>query len=486
MSAPPVDGRLRAALRAMRDALEGELSRSIEDRVCYSFDATDIRGLPDAVAWPSTRDQVAEVVRIAASAGLPVVARGAGTGYTGGSVPVDGGIVLSMERMNRVRCVDAARRLAVVEPGVVNDDLRAEVESLGLAYPPDPASLLVSTIGGNVAEGAGGPRTVLYGTTRDYVVGLEAVLADGSIVSTGLLADARSAWDAGPLLVGSEGTLAVVTLVALRLVDITETRETYWVEFPSLDAAAETVADITAAGYPVSVLEILDAETLRCSMEYVRGTRQASVAGGSLLIELEGKASELGGSSDSIRALAESRGATVFREARGEEERDELWEMRRAISPSLARISTGKINEDITVPRSSIPRLVRATHEIGADLGLRIFSFGHAGDGNLHVNIMIDRSDRHQMEAARSAVGRLFAAAIEMGGTLSGEHGIGLTKAEHLAAELEPAALALTGAVKRALDPDALLNPDKILTDRPNPWWSGLDDPGAASGGARC
>lgn len=485
MAASVDGGRLRAVLKEIESVVDGALSRSVEDRVCYSFDATDIRGLPDAVAWPSTSEQVSRVVAIASAAGIPVVARGAGTGYTGGSVPVSGGLVLSLERMRRIVCIDAARRIAVVEPGVVNEDLRAEAESLGLTYPPDPASLLVSTLGGNVAEGAGGPRTVLYGTTRDYVVGLEFVLSDGSRAATGLLAQAGGTWDAAPLLVGSEGTLAVITLVALRLVEAPETRETYWAEFPTLDAAAETVADITAAGYPVSVLEILDAETLRCSMEYVRGEPLSSVAGGSLLIELEGRTGELVGSAESLRSLAMARGAVVFREAADDVESEELWEMRRAISPSLARISTGKINEDITVPRSAIPSLVRATHEVGRDLGLRIFSFGHAGDGNLHVNIMVNRSDRAQMLAARSAVARLFDAAIEMGGTLSGEHGIGLTKAEHLAEELDEAAITATAAVKRALDPEGLLNPDKILTDRPNPWWRDLpaDD---GSGGARC
>ena len=462
----------RALVRELARAIEGETSAAPEDRVCYSYDATDLKAVPDVVVWPVSTADVVAVVRLAAKHGIPVVPRGAGTGYTGGSVPVAGGIALSFEAMNRVVSIDVGRKLAVVEPGIVNEALRLEVEALGLFYPPDPASLKVSTIGGNVAEGAGGPRTVLYGTTRDYVVGLEAVLPDGSVVATGALSPGGEAgWDLGPLVVGSEGTLAIVTRIALRLSTLPGGFATYWAEFPTLEAAASAVASITAAGFPVSVLEILDRETTSCALEYVRGAPPDAVPDGALLIELEGDASDLAESGERLSLLLREGGATALRAAATEAERDEIWEVRRSISPSLARLSSGKINEDIAVPRSAIPAFVRAMHEIAREVDLPIHAFGHAGDGNLHVNVMVDRSDTGEMGRARRAVSRLFATALSMGGTLSGEHGIGITKADHLVEEIGEAALRVSTGVKRAFDPDGFLNPDKILTDRPNPWW---------------
>ncbi len=468
----PSSQKARAAARSLRRALGSAFSDRIEDRICYSFDATDFRFLPDAVAWPRGVPDVVELVRTAGAAGLPVVPRGAGTGYTGGSVPVEGGIVLSFERMARILAVDARNRVAVVEPGVVNDDLRNAVASLGLTYPPDPASLKVSTIGGNVAESAGGPKTVLHGTTRDYVVGLEFVLADGSIVLTGVLAAPRRGWDGAPLFTGSEGTLAIVTKVALRLTERPRSFATLWAEFPSLEQAASAVAAITAAGLPVGVLEILDGETYACAHEYVRGCRPERACEGALLIELEGTGESVADGASRVAALVSAEGARGVREASDEEEREEIWAIRRSVSPALARLGAAKINEDIAVPRSAIPAYVRTMREVSANLRLPILAFGHAGDGNLHVNIMLEKGSPAEFERARKAVGRLFEAAVSMGGALSGEHGIGITKAEHLASELSPVALDLTARVKRALDPEDTLNPGKILTTTPNPWWS--------------
>jgi glycolate oxidase len=492
VTAPPSRRRSRSpelgqsVARALERAAPGSVSLRVEDRICYSFDATDLRSLPDAVAWPRTTHEVSAIVRAATRAGLPVVPRGAGTGYTGGSVPVSGGVVISLEKMNRIRSLDVNRRLVVVEPGVVNSVLREEVEALGLFYPPDPASLLVSTIGGNIAEGAGGPRTVLHGTTRDYVVGVELVLADGSVLSTGVLSERAIDWDAGPLIVASEGTIAIVTAAALRLSELPESHQTFWADFASLEDAASAVARITASGLPVSVLELLDRDTYVCASQYVRGAAPEPAPDGSLLIELEGREDFVRASSERLTVLLNDSGATRFRRAADDAERDEIWDIRRAISPSLARLSTGRINEDIAVPRSAIPAFVRRMRDVAESAGLPVLAFGHAGDGNLHINIIVERSDLGQMRAARDAVGRLFHVALELGGTLSGEHGIGITKADHLAEELDETAMSITAAVKRALDPDGLVNPDKILTDRPNPWWKDIDETDAEGGGERC
>ncbi|MBD3349428.1 MAG: FAD-binding protein [Candidatus Eisenbacteria bacterium] len=474
----------RGTARRLRRLFGEAISFTREDRICYSFDATDLRFLPEAVAWPGDAAQVAGAVGIAAESGVPVVARGAGSGYTGGSLPLSGGLVLSFERMNRVLLVDAKRKVAVVEPGVVNDDLRARVEAVGLTYPPDPASLRVSTIGGNVAESAGGPRTVLHGTTRDYVAGLEMVTAEGDIARTGVLSGSRHGWDGGPLFVGSEGTLAVLTRVALRLTELAESFATLWAEFPSLGHAASAVAQLTATGLPLSVLEILDGDTYACAHEYVLGAAPADSAEGALLIELEGSAREVTEGVATVSDLVRSNGATGVREAVGEKEREEIWEIRRSISPAIARLGEVKINEDIAVPRSAIPAFVGEMRRISSEAGLPILAFGHAGDGNLHVNIMLKRAGAGELERARRAVSGLFAVAVEMGGALSGEHGIGITKAEHLATELSPVSLDLTARLKGALDGRGILNPGKILADRPNPWW---DPPGGNEDGCdRC
>ena len=470
-----------AGARELRRLLGESVSFRREDRVCYSFDATDLRFLPDAVAWPRGTSDVAGIAGAASCHCFPVVARGAGTGYTGGSVPVEGGLAVSFEKMNRILSVDGRRRVAVVEPGVVNEDLRTEVSALGLTYPPDPASLKVSTIGGNVAESAGGPRTVLHGTTRDYVVGMELVGAGGRVIRTGVLSRDRLGWDAGPLFVGSEGTLGLFTKVALRLSERPSTFATLWAEFPSLARAAQAVAALTAAGLPLSVLEILDGDTYSAAYEHVNGSAPEAVADGALLIELEGAEWEVTEGVSTVSLLLERNGALSVSRATGEREREEIWEIRRSISPALARLGDVKINEDIAVPRSRIPAFVERMRSVSRDVGLPILAFGHAGDGNLHVNIMLERGAPEELERARRAVAALFEAALSMGGALSGEHGIGITKAEHLKSELSPVALDASGRLKGALDPSGLLNPGKVLTDRPNPWWAPCD----AGGGER-
>ena len=471
------NGRHADLVARLSNALGRSASAALEDRICYSYDATDIRALPDVVVWPRTADETAQVMRLAAEAGMPIVPRGAGTGYTGGSLPVSGGVALSLELLDDIELLDPDKLVAVAGPGVVNEALAAAAASEGLAYPPDPASRKVSTVGGNIAECAGGPATVLHGTTRDYVAGLEVALPGGERVATGVLScRRRTSWDVGPLVVGSEGTLAVVTRAALRLSHAPEATGTFWIEFPDLESAARAVAAIVASALPVSSLELIDRDTYVAAHEFVRDARPEREVEGGLLIELEGNEAEVEGASARLAELSSDFGATFFVSPGSEQEREEIREIRRSISPSLARVATGKANEDITVPRSRIPDFVHGMREIADESDLSILSFGHAGDGNLHVNVMFDRDDPDSRRRARRAVDRLFGLALGLGGTLSGEHGIGITKADQLASELDETALAATASVKRALDPEGTLNPDKILTSLPNPWWGDLEE----------
>jgi glycolate oxidase len=284
--------------------------------------------------------------------------------------------------------------------------------------------------------------------------------------------------------VGSEGTLAVFTKVALRLTERPLRFATLWAEFPSLSQAASAVAALTAAGLPLSVLEILDGQTYACAHEYVRGSPPEEASEGALLIELEGMGDEVERGIAAVSALAGESGARGLRRATDESERDEIWEIRRSISPALARLGEVKINEDIAVPRSAIPEFVRIMHEVSRDVRLPILAFGHAGDGNLHVNIMLEKAGADELARARSAVARLFSAALSMGGALSGEHGIGITKADHLASELSPVAMDVTKRLKSALDPTDLINPGKVVTSAPNPWW--IPRRSADEGGVTC
>ncbi|MBW2062548.1 MAG: FAD-binding protein [Deltaproteobacteria bacterium] len=454
----------RKLYRRLEEILGPEnISARVEDLHLYAYDGTGQVHLPEAVAWPGTTAQVAALVTLAAEHGLPVVARGAGSGMTGGALPIAGGVVCVMTRFNRIIKIDTVNLTAVVEPGVITADFQAAVEKEGLFYPPDPASREFSTLGGNAAENAGGTRAVKYGVTRDYILGLEVVLGTGEIIQTGVQTPKGVVgYDLTRLLVGSEGTLGIITRLTMRLLPRPEAKETMLAFFARLSGAAETVAAITAARIIPSTLEFMDRASLDCVKDYA-SMEVDPRAGAMLLIETDGPLDQARAEAHTITDLCQKHGAQIVRQAKNSAEAEAMWQARRAISPALAKVATGKLNEDIVVPRSLIPDMIARLEDIGRHHGLNIINFGHAGDGNIHTNIMYDAKDQDQTAAAQAALKEVFSATLELGGTISGEHGIGITKAGFIGLEVKPAALALMKRLKTAFDPKGILNPGKIF-----------------------
>ena len=438
---------------------------SVEDKICYSYDATNQKYLPDAVVFPGSAREVSEVLKIAHREKLPVIPRGAGTGFTGGSLPVQGGIVLVMTRMSRIIEIDTDNLVAVVEPGVITGNFQKEVAKYGLFYPPDPASLEYSTLGGNVAECSGGPRAVKYGVTRDYVLGLEAVLPTGEIIHTGArTVKSVAGYELTRLLVGSEGTLAVITKVILRLIPMPEAVRTMLAIFPEIGQAAKTVSEIIRSRIIPSTLEFMDNTTIRCVEDYLHIGLPIN-AGALLLIEVDGETEIIEKQVGQIDELCRKGGAEKMKIASDEAERDMLWKARRSISAAIVKLNPTKVNEDITVPRSKVPDIINALHGIAEKYRLVIVNFGHAGDGNIHVNIMTNRKNKEEMERVEKAVEEIFRTTLNMGGTISGEHGIGITKAPFLKWEVGDTGIEVMKKIKASFDPNNILNPGKIFLE---------------------
>ena len=438
-----------------------------EERVCYSYDATNQSYLPDLVVFPGNAQEVSDIVKLANEEKFPVIPRGAGSGFTGGTLPVEGGLVLVMARFNRIIEIDTENLIAFVEPGVVTGNFQKEVEKLGLFYPPDPASLKFSTLGGNVAECAGGPRAVKYGVTKDYVIGLEAVLPTGEIISTGVrTVKGVVGYDLTKLMVGSEGTLGVITRIIVKLLPLPASKKTILAVYPKLEDAARTVTGITASKITPSALEFMDHSAIVCVEDFLRIGLPVE-AEAILLLEVDGDPYIVDRDAARIREICMRYGASRVEIAEDEESEENLWRARRAMSPSLLKISPTKINEDITVPRSKIPDILRKINEIAKRSGLDIVNFGHAGDGNIHVNIMIDKRKEEDVSRAHEAVKEIFQATLTMGGTISGEHGIGITKAPYLRMELGDLGVEIMKRIKRVFDPNNVLNPGKIFQERP-------------------
>ena len=435
-----------------------------EDLAVFGYDGTWATRRPDAVVSPLTAEEVSAVVRIAGEMGLPVVPRGGGTGLAGGSVPVQGGIVINTTMMNRILDLDRLNMVAVVQPGIVNAQLQAEAEKVGLFYPPDPQSLRQCTIGGNVATSAGGPRCLKYGTTKDYVLGMQVVLADGRIIRTGgKMMKVQTGYNLTQLFVGSEGTLGVITEITLRLIPKPRYRGTVMAIFNRLTDAAETVNRVLQAGLVPLALEMMDNLCIR-AVEAYKPFGLPLTAETILLIDQDGSDSRVVQNElAEIAALCLEGGAIDVRQAASEAESTALWAARRAVSPAISRIKPNKLGEDISVPRAHIPDMVAKVTEIATRHNLLIPLFGHIGDGNLHPNVLCNLRDPEEMVRVQAAVREIFEAAIALGGTLSGEHGIGSLKREYLHKSLDATSIEVMQRIKWALDPENRLNPGKVF-----------------------
>jgi len=434
-----------------------------EDRWCYAYDATDLARLPDLVVFPGSAEEIAQIVAWANLYGFPVVPRGAGTGRAGGAVAVAGGVVLVLTRLNRILEIDVQDFVAVVEPGVVTGHLKKAAEAAGLFYPPDPGSADYCTIGGNVAAGAGGAMAVQYGVTRDYVLGLQVVLPTGQVIDTGTRTmKGVVGYDLTHLLLGSEGTLGVITRIVLRLVPLPAAKETLAAGFAGLEAAARAVGAILRAGLSPAALEFMDRATLDCMREALPVAAPADTAA-VLLMAVHGHPADVRQRALKMMELCRDYGANAVLHAADPGDAARLWQARRSISPATFKVRPDKIGEDVAVPLGAIPRLVSGVEEISRRLGLPILCFGHAGDGNIHVNIMYDRRLPAEREAAPRAVEELFRLVRDLAGTLSGEHGVGVLKAPYVGMELSEAAIDLQRRLKRTFDPNNIMNPGKMF-----------------------
>jgi glycolate oxidase len=443
---------------------KGYISDTEVARVCHAYDGTKQRAMPDVVIRPFSAEEISKILQIANERYIPVYPIGAASGMTGGAVPLHGGISLNMNRMNRIIEIDEVNMISTVEPGVIVGDLQREVEKVGLFYPPDPASHRFSTMGGSVAECSGGLRGIKYGVTKDYVIALELVLPTGEIIHTGSKTlKSVTGYDLTKLFIGSEGTLGIFTKIVVKLIPLPEKIETILASFNNIIRATDTVSSIIASKILPRALEFIDEESIKAVRNYKRSSVMKETKA-MLLIEVDGGAETVQRDARRIMSICKNNKAIEARKATTEKEVEELWSVRRSISPALSTLSKEKISQDICVPRSKLTRMLHTISEIATKHGIKIVNFGHAGDGNIHINILINPDLPEQLQHAENAVGDIFKETINLGGTLSGEHGIGNTKSKYLPLEVKPRELKLMKDIKALLDPNGILNPGKIFS----------------------
>jgi len=434
-----------------------------EDLATYSYDAFLPEFKPDAIVVPSSTEEISGIMRLANRERIPVTPRGAGTNICGGSVAKEGGLIMAFHRMNKIIEIDPENRCAVAQPGVVNADFQKEVARYGLMYPPDPASLFVSTLGGNVALNAGGPRGVKYGVTRDYLLGLEVVLPTGDVIRTGgKTLKNVTGYDLTRLICGSEGTLGIITEIIVKLVPMPPAKVTLQAIFSDLGDAAKTVSAIIGSGIVPTTLELIDKVVLDVIGNY-GGAHFRKDAEALLLIEVDGEAALVQSQGERIEKFCKERGSVEVERARTTEEAEKLWQARRTAFGAVASLMPNCIVEDATVPVKRLPEMIRKILELAGKYRLKIGVLAHAGDGNLHPLIMTDLRDKDEMGRIDRALEEMYAVAIAMGGTLSGEHGIGIAKKRFLEMEFSPSALRIMRGIKKVFDPNNILNPGSFL-----------------------
>ena len=429
----------------------------------YGADAVKEKFPPEAVVFPETAEQISAILKLANEELFPVTARGGGVGYTGGAVPIDGGIVVGTDRMNKIIEIDVDNLFVRCQPGITTYDLQQAVAKLGLLFPPDPASYKESYIGGNIAENAGGMRTPKYGVTKHSVLGLEVVTATGEIIYTGgKTVKNVVGFDLTGLICGSEGMLGIITEATLRLLPMPEATATVRASFKTMEQACKVLTKFTPEGLLPMAMEVVDRNCIGAIEEnFAFGL--SPDAGAILIVAVDGSKEEVARTSVMIeRILGDNHGFDILR-SKTKEEEELLWDVRRAISPSLMKYGTLKINEDVVVPRSKVPELVARVEEIAKRHGIFVANFGHAGDGNIHVNFICDRDNADEIARARECVKETFALSVELGGSISGEHGIGYVKAAYLDMAIDPNTLAVMKSIKNVFDPNGILNPGKMF-----------------------
>ncbi|MDQ2069520.1 FAD-linked oxidase C-terminal domain-containing protein [Natronospira sp. AB-CW4] len=431
----------------------------------YGYDNSRRHVCPQAVAFPFNTEEVAGLVHACRELGLPLVGRGRGSGTAGAAVPIRRGLVISLERMDRIIEINADDRLAIVEAGVTNGDLQRALEREGFFWPPDPTSADYCSVGGNLACNAAGPRAVKYGTPRDNILGLTAVTGTGDIIRTGVhTTKGVVGYDLTRLMVGSEGTLGIITQATLKITPKPEARRTLRAVYTSMTTAAAAVSRIMAQPVTPCMLEFIDGRAIDMIRDYA-SVDLPEDAGAMLMIEVDGSLEQLAYSEQAVAEAARGDGLSELRTAASEDERQGLWAARKALSPAQRKIAPKKINEDVVVPVSRMADLIAGLDQLSRQYGIIIVNFGHAGNGNIHVNLLVDPDDPKQMAVVDECLQKVFQLVLDLRGTLSGEHGIGYDKRQFVGLEIEPASLALMKQIKKQFDPDGLLNPGKLFPD---------------------
>ena len=454
-----------------REALIGELREIVgdpyvliekEDVIVYEQDGSIFQVMPEIVVVPGNVDEVAGVVKAAKRAGVPIVPRGSGTGLAGGAVPAEGGIVLSLARLDRILKIDLQNRIAIVEPGVINLDVTKAVAKDGFFYAPDPSSQAACSIGGNVANNSGGPHTLAYGVTTNHVLGVEVVLDDGQVIWLGGEVPDTPGYDLCGVFVGSEGTMGIVTKVAVRLMQTRESVRTLLAIFNQMDAATQTVVDITAAGIIPAALEMMDHTTIE-AIERGAPVGLPRDAEAVLIVEVEGLREQTERAVEMAREICQNNGAREARVARDESERQLLWKGRKGAFGAMGALAPNYYVQDGVVPRSKLPEIMRRIAEISKQYDLRIANVFHAGDGNLHPNILFDMRTPGELDRVIEAGAATLRACIELGGSITGEHGIGIEKKAYIGLLFNEADLDAMARVRKAFDPDGRFNPAKLF-----------------------
>lgn len=443
---------------SLKDRFGDHLILNTDSMPDYSRDASEIKVKPNAIIFAESEEDVIEIINYCREKDIPIVFRGAGTGYTGGAVPVSTGLLLSLERLRKLE-IEPDKKRAFCGPGVITIDLMKDAEKYSLFYPPDPASYEESTLGGNVAECAGGLHCKKYGVTKDYIIGLRAVTIEGEILKTGVYSE-RDLFDLTGILIGSEGLLAAVTEIAVRLIDKPQLGPTILAAFNDVGNAAQTAARITSSGIVPAVMEFMDSDAIACSTTY---DRSIEIADAKAILLFETSGDNRLREADDIAEICNGFGAILVTRENDEKKADILWRIRRNLSKAVKESARQKIAEDVCVPPSRLPELVAFVSQLNSEFPMRVNSYGHAGDGNLHVNFLAETEDEEEMAKINEGIRRLFDKTLELGGTLTGEHGIGLTKKGFLHLEFDPPTIEHMRRIKSVFDPRHLLNPGKMF-----------------------